>query len=250
MLEKLCIKCNKNYFLEGRVYCGPSCLALLRIGAPKLISVPMTHYMARKIEGWFQSGWKHTTTKPTLQYIYAIFSTEHNDRMYSAYQDGVENQRQFAKKSMTRGNEQYRWHGSSRACQLGEHGQTTFCKIQTCGTCGIIKSNFDVHKFKRWGRFGKGIYSSQTTSKSHQYTNNLQDPKSPWSALLLNSVVVGNTYPTKQNLDSLLEPPDGFDSVYGQPGTQSGSHLNYDETVVYRNDAIRPTYLVLYLTPQ
>jgi len=28
-----------------------------------------------------------------------------------------------------------------------------------------------------------------------------------------------------------------------------GAHLNYDELVVYNNDAIRPSYLLMYDTP-
>jgi ADP-ribose pyrophosphatase YjhB (NUDIX family) len=30
--------------------------------------------------------------------------------------------------------------------------------------------------------------------------------------------------------------------IYGVPG----GHLNYDETVVYRNDAIRPAFVLVY----
>jgi len=30
---------------------------------------------------------------------------------------------------------------------------------------------------------------------------------------------------------------------------EAGARLNYDELVVYNNDAIRPSYLVMYDTP-
>ncbi|KIM24647.1 hypothetical protein M408DRAFT_75503, partial [Serendipita vermifera MAFF 305830] len=93
-------------------------------------------------------------------------------------------------------------------------------------------------------RFGKGVYCSATSSKSNDYSKNLSH--SPWTALLLNSVVVGNPYNMYDNSPQQFHPPDGYDSIIGQPGRA----LNYDETIVYRNDAIRPVYLILYLTPR
>ena len=60
-------------------------------------------------------------------------------------------------------------------------------------------------------RFGKGIYTSGTSSKSNDYQTNLR--LSQWSALLLNNVVVGRGYQLYDNSDKLLQPPPGFDSV-------------------------------------
>lgn len=45
-----------------------------------------------------------------------------------------------------------------------------------------------------------------------------------------------------QNATNLKGPPPGFHSVQGVPGVD----LNYEETVVYNNDAIRPGYLIVY----
>jgi len=60
--------------------------------------------------------------------------------------------------------------------------------------------------------------------------------------MLLNSVVMGKTVKLRTNDESLTQPPSGFDSVIGEPG----GDLNYDESIVYTNDAIRPLYLVIY----
>jgi len=61
---------------------------------------------------------------------------------------------------------------------------------------------------------------------------------------------------------ALTEPPAGYDSVSvvsrrsfcgvlmgEQVLGEVGGRLNYDELVVYDNDAIRPSYLVMYDTP-
>ncbi|KAJ7624800.1 hypothetical protein FB45DRAFT_1030926 [Roridomyces roridus] len=53
---------------------------------------------------------------------------------------------------------------------------------------------------------------------------------------------LGNPYETNDAMDGITEPPPEFDSVCALPGTS----LKYDKTCVYDDDAIRPTYLVMY----
>jgi len=60
--------------------------------------------------------------------------------------------------------------------------------------------------------------------------------------MLLNKVVVGKGCKMTTDNTTLTAPPAGFDSVLAEVG---GS-LKYDELVVYNNDAIRPSYLVMY----
>jgi len=59
---------------------------------------------------------------------------------------------------------------------------------------------------------------------------------------LLNNVLAGSVYGMVHSAPHLTKPPEGYDSVYGIPGKD----LNYDELVVYDDDAIRPTYIVMY----
>jgi len=66
-------------------------------------------------------------------------------------------------------------------------------------------------------------------------------------ALLLNNIVVGNGKKLTRNAPSLTEPPAGYDSVVAE--AVPGGSLNYDELVVYKNEAIRPSYLVMYESP-
>jgi len=60
--------------------------------------------------------------------------------------------------------------------------------------------------------------------------------------MLLNRVVMGSMVKLTANDESLTSPPAGYDSVVGEPG----GDLNYDESIVYNNDAIRPLFLVIY----
>ena len=62
---------------------------------------------------------------------------------------------------------------------------------------------------------------------------------------MLNKVVVGKGYKMMHDNPTMVAPPSGFDSVLAEVG---GS-LNYDELVVYTNDAIRPSFLVMYDEP-
>ena len=79
------------------------------------------------------------------------------------------------------------------------------------GGAGMISSPLVRGSTNVCIRFGKGIYTSGTSSKSNDYQTNLQP--SQWSALLLNNVVVGRGYQLYDNSDKLLQPPPGFDSV-------------------------------------
>ena len=68
----------------------------------------------------------------------------------------------------SRGNEHRRWHGTKRKCNLGDPGNKTFCADSGCSLCCIIETSFDLRYFKAatgWGRFGRGIYTSSTSSK-------------------------------------------------------------------------------------
>lgn len=69
---------------------------------------------------------------------------------------------------MTAGNEQRRWHGTSRICNLGDNGETKCCLDSKCSLCSIVRISFDLGRWAsntKWGRFGKGIYVSATASK-------------------------------------------------------------------------------------
>ena len=130
------------------------------------------------------------------------------------YRAAVEAKGQFVGSGRSEGNENRRWHGTRRVCNLGDNGQTQFCSTPNCSLCSIIRSSFDISLWGKktgWGRFGKGIYTSSTSSKSNDYSHN--DCKSDLKAILLNKVVVGKGCKMLQDHTTLTAPPAGYDSV-------------------------------------
>jgi len=108
--------------------------------------------------------------------------------------------------------------------------------------CRIIESSFQLTRAGQktnFGRFGTGIYTSATSSKANDY---YEGNASPNRAMLLNDVVMGRTIKLMQDDESLTQPPAGYDAVIGEPG----GNLNYDECIVYNNDAIRASFLIVY----
>ncbi|KAG8894415.1 hypothetical protein FRB99_001285 [Tulasnella sp. 403] len=64
----------------------------------------------------------------------------------------------------------------------------------------------------------------------------------PYRAVILAVVVVGLGEKLYRDSPERKAPSEGYHSVLGEVGKD----LNYDEVVVYRNDAIRPAWLVIY----
>lgn len=171
---------------------------------------------------------RNTCTSASLPYPASPRFTES-----FGFSNSVEANRDFASMGKSRGNENRRWHGTRRKCNLGDKGVTNFCTDSKCSLCCIIKTSFDLRFFKGatgWGRFGAGIYTSSTSSKfvsvshprrepdvgnlssrSNDYSAN--DCVSNWKALLLNKVVVGKGLKLVLDDPTLTGPPAGFDSV-------------------------------------
>lgn len=137
----------------------------------------------------------------------------------------------FVAAGRSAGNENRRWHGTTRECNLGDNGNCTLCSSHTCSLCCIIKTSYNLNLFGKktgWGRyvafidvifcyldthvrFGHGIYTSSTSSKSNDYASNVNP--SGLKAILLNKVIVGKGYKMTQDNTSLTAPPSGYDSV-------------------------------------
>ena len=132
----------------------------------------------------FTQAWGHSTRVPIVQHIFAIITTANSNQQYRWYRlvhskqyrgyrsinnhsDSIEAKRQFAIKGLKPGNEQPRWHGTKRECNLGNSpSNSSLCYSPTCALCGVIRQSYDIsYSGKKWGRYGKGIYSTRTSSK-------------------------------------------------------------------------------------
>ncbi|KAJ7918515.1 hypothetical protein B0H13DRAFT_1992508 [Mycena leptocephala] len=178
----------------------------------------------------FSISWRHTNRpRPPVRYVYRITpGSSLADNAHKAYAKRI-------------GNEQKLWHATRRQCKLGDTKQKLqLCAHAKCSLCQIIRTGYQKKFSLNSGMFGTGIYSSGTSSKAAGYSENCQASK--YKAILLNNVVVGRAYETNNAMKGSTAPPKGYDSVCGLPGTT----LKYDETCVYDDDAIRPTYLIMY----
>jgi hypothetical protein len=212
-----------------------------------LLHIPKGHDSFNDVVNQLKKSWRHTNKAvPTVHYVYKIVGTKKSITAYDTYRAQVEARGHFSSRGMSEGNERRRWHGTTRTCNLGDNpANLAFCGSTTCSLCSILQTSFRLAAFGKqtgWGRFGAGIYTSSTSSKSNDYS---KGPKSsPYTAIILTRVVVGRGQKITQDSTTLTGPAQGYDSVLGEVG--AGGNLNYDELVVYRDDAVRPSYLVLY----
>ncbi|KAI4518447.1 ADP-ribosylation [Schizophyllum commune Loenen D] len=240
-----CVYCGRRHSGKQSTICSRWCENSLYFAGPNIVNIPRHHAAFASVADQFEQSWRHPHKRcPTVRRIYLIISSFDVVSRYEAYQQTVEAYGDFTAVGRSPGNENRRWHGTRRECWIGEKDQTRPCNSSTCSLCCIIRKSFDLRHFKGrtgWGRFGRGIYTSSTSSKSDDYSLST-DRWSTTKAMILAKVVVGRGYRTRYDNTSLAAPPVGYDSVLGEVGAQ----LNYDEVVVYSNDAIRPAYLVLY----
>eukprot|EP00479_Gromia_sphaerica_P011516 TRINITY_DN570_c0_g1_i3.p2 TRINITY_DN570_c0_g1~~TRINITY_DN570_c0_g1_i3.p2 ORF type:complete len:150 (-),score=28.77 TRINITY_DN570_c0_g1_i3:153-602(-) len=68
------------------------------------------------------------------------------------------------------------FHGTSTICGLHQNDDESYgvCSRIRCAVCSITKSGFLLKKFAYntgWGRFGRGLYFAENSSKAHDYTS-------------------------------------------------------------------------------
>ena len=88
------------------------------------------------------------------------------------------------------------------------------------------------------------------SSKSHEYPLEEMKALPPGEhtrKMLLCKVALGKSCKTKVNMDTLQgAAPEGCDSVYGEAQPKGKGSLNYDEYVVYKEEAVLPFAIVEY----
>jgi len=243
-----CLLCGAAVHNAGH-FCSKACSTVAEKRAPALLEVPANHKTFKSVTGQFKASWRHKTACPTVRKIYKVVSTPASVTKYEAYRSAIENRGHFAKAGKSAGNEHRRWHGTTRVCRLGDPGSSvtgaTLCSLASCALCNILRTSYRVRLCGRktgWGRFGQGIYTSATSSKSNDYSSNTTPSR--YKVIILNKVIVGRGCKMTRDNTGLTAPPAGYDSVLAE--AVPGGSLNYDELVCYTDDAIRPSYVVVY----
>ncbi|KAJ3763958.1 hypothetical protein EV360DRAFT_77911 [Lentinula raphanica] len=215
----------------------------------RILPLDSSDPMFVQVERLFSKGWRHRQKpRPVIQGIFKILSSDESLEAYAIYKSQVQafNLLSRYKKGA---NEQLCFHGTRRSCALGDDSDQLFlCNSAECSLCCIIRGSFDIARSgdaNSFKRFGAGIYTTSCSSKADDYYSvgrSRQQHPQDLRVLLLNRVVVGKPHNRRHNATHMNQPPSGHHSVIGLPGVD----LNFEETVVYHNDAIRPAYLVVY----
>ncbi|CAG8478798.1 28710_t:CDS:10 [Dentiscutata erythropus] len=237
----LCLYCGKDNLILGQDFCSDLCDRYVRNNAPMILKLPEDNQKYKDVSNQFIQSWKHPEKDlPEIYSIWKIYCTETLSSQYRLYREKVEGKQLLSGKPfpkgnsqrlMSAGNEQRRFHGTKTACSIGIGNSNHLCSNKSCSVCCIIR---------------KGIYFSATSSKSDDYNtasltvlNNIS-----YKVMLLNKVVVGKGYSLTNDNGKLSSPPTGYDSILGEPSA-NGS-LNYDEIVVFKDEASIPQYLIVY----
>eukprot|EP00698_Gefionella_okellyi_P017648 TRINITY_DN519_c0_g1_i1.p1 TRINITY_DN519_c0_g1~~TRINITY_DN519_c0_g1_i1.p1 ORF type:complete len:647 (+),score=165.96 TRINITY_DN519_c0_g1_i1:81-2021(+) len=250
MLEGCAVPTNKDFSTDidpcsGRAlgYCCKTHQVMDAYTKQDKMLVPLQstdhEYMSCKLQ--FEKAWLHQRKLPRIKAMFKINVNEAWQSDYRDYLNTVIVQNPVCFKNGGPGNEQRRFHGSMAKCSLGQQGNVTPCLDPTCPACNIIRNGFGieiVRKLSHWARFGLGHYFTATASKSAEYPLNL--PQGATRVLFMAKVVVGKGCKKLQNDVDLEAAPEGYDSVLGEVGQA----LNYDELVVYRDDAAILRYML------
>ena len=158
------------------------------------------------------------------------------------------------------GNRRERFHGTGARCCFGIDLNAQPCADDSCALCSIAAGGFRLaHSgtgpnagVLNFGpanglRYGRGLYFSATSGKSHDYAGGSERLRGGrrWRTMFMASVAAGNAFCTLEGQLDISRPPDGHDSVVGETRAKGGQ-LNYDELVVYSEQAALPQYLVVY----
>ena len=119
--------------------------------------------------------------------------------------------------------------------------------IESIARTGFLKT-FQTSAAGAWQRYGPGFYFAMHASKSHEYPVSEMHaipPGKHFRTMVLCKVARGTVLATQENMDGLGgAAPEGYDSIHGV--ATAGGPLNYDELVVYAEEAILPYAVVTY----
>ena len=180
------------------------------------------------VSGKFQRTWAKGSCPP-VSFIFVINNRQLQQR-WIAYRQKLSDQTM-----------EECYHGTQLLCDITTNNG--MCNNEECGICGISRTGMDrrcIRKNINFQRFGHGFYVAPNSSKCHDYTQGAHG----YRAMLLCDVCPGRKYIKKSNDEKLQGPPQGYDSIHGQSG--SDSVLNYDEIVLYNPDSVLPRYVVVY----
>ncbi|CAM9147093.1 unnamed protein product [Ectocarpus sp. 12 AP-2014] len=147
------------------------------------------------------------------------------------------------------GNLVQRFHGTScrSACNfILDPKKAAPCGLQDCNVCNICLQGFKIGKSST--RYGRGVYFSKQATKANSYAGGSEKKENgkKLRCIFVADVAKGRDFVTKKTgFDGARYPPVGHDSVQGEVG----NGLDFEELVVYHEEAAIPTHLIVYTVP-
>ncbi|KAG8950277.1 hypothetical protein FRC04_007911 [Tulasnella sp. 424] len=235
-LEPACLFCKIYPKDFKKHYCSQKCGQTAENQGPMLLDVPPSDPKYADIVKQFNDSWSRNNAavagvvaNPTVKRICKVVNSKGVETKYQAYRKQVEAKWSFAAQGKPEGNECRRWHGTQRICTVGDTATNlALCTNAGCRLCSIIRVSFQTSSSVC---VGNGIYTSAFSGVSNGYTR-VQSVGSPYKAMFLTRIVVGKRH---------------IGGKAPVAGTDSTAVDNIDtELIVFTNDAILPSWLVLY----
>ncbi|CAM9541807.1 unnamed protein product [Pylaiella littoralis] len=244
--------CSKNHSIkaEGRSLCQnpePHVDRTFRGGPSndfKLSVLTKQHQSYTSLKDQFLSKFVKPINGLRVERVFKIQVPGEVLQKHKAYEKVVNNTRR-------------RFHGTacSQSCMFFVDLKGGPCGRPDCNVCQICTHGFKIRgnvggTARRTAvglRYGEGLYFSSVSGKANDYARFSEKAgarEKKWRCMFICNVAVGRPFCTKELLlpaDSC--PPQGFDSVVGEV---SPGGLNYDEVVVYNEDAALPSFLLVY----
>ncbi|KAG9010485.1 hypothetical protein FRB90_007798 [Tulasnella sp. 427] len=237
-LEVACLMCKEMPKAPKRHFCGKACSDKAEKGAPILLDVPKSDPKFADIVKQFNDTWQGGS-QPTVHRICKVVNSKAVEDRFQAYRQKVETAGNWVSKGKTAGNENRRWHGTVRECTVGDDpNNLDMCTSTSCRLCCVIRTSFDM-KYVAVGIYGLGIYTSAFSSTSHGYTR-VATKGSPYRAMFLTRIITGkeHIFVSGTTDPNAKAPPAGHDSV--------AVCAKHSALIVFQNEAICPSWLVLY----
>jgi len=192
----------------------------------------------QELQQQFDQKWLHSgKPKPTIRAIYNVTQSALM-RVHEAYCSTSIGQVPVYNHGKSPGNQQRRFHGTGQMCQF----RGAPCSDPKCKACSIIKDGFKTRLAgsTTGTKFGNGVYSSATSSKSWDYPQTLA--RGEQRVMFVVGVAAGKVHRAAAGGFS-GGPPPGYHSLVADAST---GLVNFDELVVYHDAAIVPKYLIVF----
>lgn len=225
----------------------------------ELATLTNAHPKYEQIKRQFAASWDvgSQVATPTVQRVLQVRNPAPIHERYEAYKRALAQAGRPV-------NEERRFHATGMCCAFGIDQNQRPCEDVACRVCSIAQTSFKLAHagrgplFANLGflRYGKGLYFSKTSSKSHSYgTDSERDRRGDkYRCMFLCKVALGHPLRTDQERidDAQIDVHvrargrgGQYDSVVGLT-TAEGGTLNYEESVVYNEEAAIPSYLIVY----